>query len=476
MGKSKFFAQFWAKEDPQDYADKDGKLQPVLGTREMIAMGVGTVVGAGIFTMPGIVAADYAGPAVVLSFIIAAIIAGLSALAYSELASAMPFAGSVYSWANVIFGEFIGWLSGWAILAEYVIALALVSASWSSYFQGMLSGFGVHIPKFMTASMNLGNGTWFDLFGALSLLLVGWLVLRGTKGAARVENWLVAGKIGVILLFIVVGLTSVQVANWLPFVPVSVPGTDFGGLHGVLMGASQVFFAYLGFDMIAANSAEVKDAQKTMPKAIIGTLLIATLLFVAVAAVLTGMYKYTLYAGNAEPAAWALRKAGHYLTANLLSLVALVGMFSGLIGMMIGGSRLVYSFGRDRMVPGIFGKLDSQGSPSNAVIALTVIGLVLGAFFPVSMLANLVSAGTLVAFIVASLGVLVLRKRKDIDHSGYKLPFYPVLPILAALTSAGLLVTLNRDAQYLMIGWILIGLLVYLLYGHRHSLNHHKVN
>lgn len=474
MEKHTFFSQFWAKEDPQNYADKDGKLQPVLGMKEMIALGIGTVVGAGIFTMPGIVAADYTGPAVVISFVVAAIIAGLSALAYSEFAAAMPFAGSVYTWANVIFGEFIGWMVGWAIVAEYVIALALVSSSWSAYFQGFISSFGIKIPVAITGAFNLHTGTIFDLFGAIALIGVGLLVARGMKGAAVIENWLVIGKVAVILLFVAVGLTAIHVQNWVPFIPAHKAGTDFGGWHGIMMGASQVFFAYLGFDMLAANSAEVKDAQKTMPKAIIGTLLIATLLFVAVSAVLTGMFHYSMYEGNAEPAAWALRKAGHILTANLLSLVALVGMFSGLIGLMVGGSRLIYSFGRDSMLPSALGKLDKHGLPRTAVVVLTVIGIVLGAVFPVSMLANLVSAGTLVAFVVASLGILVLRRRSDIDHSGYRVPFYPVLPIVAALSSFGLLLTLNRDAQVLMLSWLLLGAIIYVLYSRRHSSKYYK--
>ncbi|GAK30090.1 APC family amino acid-polyamine-organocationtransporter [Weissella oryzae SG25] len=474
MGKQSFFAQFWVKENPQTYADKDGKLKPVLGTKEMIAMGIGTVVGAGIFTMPGIVAAEYAGPAVVLSFVVAALIAGLSALAYSEFASAMPFAGSVYTWANVIFGEFTGWMVGWAILAEYVVALALVSSSWSAYFQGFVGSLGFKVPTIIGASFNLSTGSWFDLFGALALIGVGYLVARGMKGVAIIENWLVIGKVAVILIFVAVGLTAVHVQNWQPFIPAHRPGTNFGGWHGIMMGASQVFFAYLGFDMLAANSAEVKDAQKTMPKAIIGTLVIATLLFIAVASVLTGMFHYSKYAGNAEPAAWALRQAGHVFTANLLSLVALVGMFAGLIGLMVGGSRLVYSFGRDSMLPKTFGKLDKNKLPTNAVWLLTIVGVVLGAIFPVAVLANLVSAGTLIAFVVASVGVIFLRQRKDIDHSGYKLPFYPVLPILAALSSLALLISLNADAQILMIGWLILGAAFYLFYSRRHSINYHK--
>lgn len=459
------------KENPQNYADKDGHLKPVLGLKDMVAMGVGTVVGAGVFTIPGIVAADYAGPAVVISFIVAAVVAGLSALSYSELASAMPFAGSIYSWANVIFGEFMGWVAGWAVLSEYLIALAFVSSAWSSYFQGFIGSFGINIPTAISGSFNPGTGQYIDLFGALALIGVGLLVFRGMKAAAIVENWLVVLKIAVIVLFIVVGLTAVQASNWVPFIPEHVPGTNFGGGIGILHGASQVFFAYIGFDTIAANSAEVKNPQKTMPRAIIGTLVIATILFVGVAAVLTGMFPYHVYKGNAEPAAWALREVGHYFTANLLSVVALVGMFTGLIALMVGGSRLLYSFGRDGLISRKMGKLDKNGLPHNATWLMLVASVVLGSLFPIELLSNLVSAGTLVAFIVASLAVLVLRRRKDIVNTGYKVPGYPVIPILAALSATGLFLTLNKDALILMAGWIVIGVIVYFVYGINHSSN-----
>lgn len=469
MSQLKLWQKMIRRENPSSYADKDGKLQPVLGKREMIAMGIGTVVGAGIFTMPGIVAAEYAGPAVVISFVIAALIAGLSALAYSELASAMPFAGSIYSWANVIFGEFIGWIAGWAILAEYLIALALGSSAWSSYFQGFLASFGFELPKFFQASFNLTKGTGFDLFGAMAILVVGVLASRGMRNIARIENWLVVGKIAVIIIFIVVGATAVQVQNWLPFIPHHQTGTHFCGITGIIAGATQIFFSYIGFDTIAANSAEVKNPQKTMPQAIVGTLVIATALFVGVAAILTGMYPYEKFAGNAEPAAWALRESGHLLTANLLSVVALVGMFSGLVALLIGGSRLVYSFGRDGLMPRQLAQLDNAGLPKVATGIITAIAIILGGVFPIDMLANLVSAGTLIAFIVAGLAVLKLRKRADINHSGYKMPWYPVLPILAALAAFLLLCSLNTTAIYLTVGWLVIGFIVYLFYGSHHS-------
>ncbi|MBM7616892.1 APA family basic amino acid/polyamine antiporter [Weissella uvarum] len=469
MSEMNVLQKMGRKENPSDYADKDGGLKPVLGFKDMMAMGIGTVVGAGIFTIPGIVAADYAGPAVVISFILAALVAGLSALSYSELASAMPFAGSIYSWANVIFGEFMGWIAGWAVLSEYLIALAFVSSAWSSYFQGFVKSLGVQIPSVIAGSFNPAKGQVIDLFGALALLGVGLLVIKGMKAAAIVENWLVVLKVAVIVIFLVVGLTAVQVNNWVPFIPAHQAGTDFGGGIGILHGASQVFFAYIGFDTIAANSAEVKNPQKTMPRAIMGTLLVATILFVAVAAVLTGMFPYQKYAGNAEPAAWALRQAGHFFTANLLSVVALVGMFTGLIALMVGGSRLLYAFGRDGLIPRQFGKLDKNELPRNATILMLVAGILLGSIFPIDILSNLVSAGTLVAFMMASLSVLVLRKRKDIPNTGYKVPGYPVIPALAALSAVGLFFTLNKDALFLMAGWLLIGMIVYFIYGMQHS-------
>jgi len=457
------------KASPSNYEDKDQRLIPSLHTKDLIAMGVGAVVGAGIFTIPGIVAADYAGPAVVISFIIAAVVAGLSALAYSEFASAMPFAGSIYSWSNVIFGEFVGWLVGWIVLSEYVIALALLASGWSAYFQGFIGGLGVEVPKALSGAFNPSAGQFVDLLSAVALIATALLIVRGMKGVALVENALVILKVGVILLFIVVGATAIQVTNWVPFVPEHVAGTHFGGVQGIIHGASQVFFAYIGFDTIASNSAETIDAQKTMPRAIIGTLVVATLLFVAVAAVLTGMFPYQEYAGNAEPAAWALRKAGHFFTANLLSIVALAGMFTGIIAFMIGGSRLLYSFARDGLLPKFIANVDKKGQPLMATIVLTVIAVSLSSAMPVTLLANLVSAGTLVAFGAASLGILFLRKRKDIDHSGYKVPLYPVLPAISVLCCLGLFMSLSSDSMLLTAGWIVLGAIFYFAYGMKHS-------
>lgn len=463
------FSKFMRKEAPSNYKKLDGRLDGnALGTKELTAIGVGTVIGAGIFIVPGVVAANYAGPAVTLSFVIAAVVAGLSALAYAEFASALPFAGSAYTWSNVVYGEFFGWVAGWALLAEYLIALAYGASAWSVYMRGLLSSFGINIPTALSGTFSPKSGSYIDVFAIIAVIFVWWLLSRGIRGTAKVENWLVVGKIVVILLFIVVGLSAIHPENFHPFIPANQGGSKFGW-PGIIAGASQIFFSYIGFDMMTSNAAEAKDAQKTMPRAVLATLLIATALFVATALVLVGMFKYTAYTNINDPAAWALRAANHPVVANLLSVVALVGIFSMLIGVSLGGSRLMYALGRDGLLPKPMGQVNKVGTPQTALTVLAVVAVVLSAVLPISLLSNLVSAGTLVAFVMISFGVLVLRKRKDIDHSGFKMPLYPVLPVVAGLASFGLFWTLNVNAKELAAGWFIFGIIIYLLYGVRHS-------
>ncbi|MDU7282364.1 MAG: amino acid permease, partial [Leuconostoc citreum] len=282
---------------------------------------------------------------------------------------------------------------------------------------------------------------------------------------------LVIGKVLVILIFIGVGLTAIHPANYVPFIPAHKPGTDFGGWQGIFAGAAQIFLAYIGFDSIAANSAEAKDPKKTMPRGIIGSLVIATILFVTVALVLVGMFHYSKYANNAAPAAWALLNSGHEFTSNLLSVVALVGMFTAIIGMMLAGSRLLYAFGRDGLLPKFLGKVNDKGLPNNALLVLSVIAILIGSVFSFTELAGLISAGTLIAFIIVSLGVYALRPRegKDIPVPGFKMPLYPVLPALAALGSGFIFYQLDNQAKLYAFGWFVLGLIIYAAYGARHS-------
>ncbi|WP_367342358.1 APC family permease [Limosilactobacillus sp.] len=468
---SQLIKKLFHKQDPAFYASKDRHLVPYLTTKDLLGLGLGMVVGTAIFTLPGIVAAEHTGPAVTISFIIAAIGAGMASFAYAEMASVLPFAGSAFSWLSVLLGEFFGWVSGWALLAEYFISVAFVASGWSAYMRGFLTSLGLKLPAAVSGGFNASRGTYVDLLAVLAILSVGWLLNRGTHTVSRVEDTIVIIKLIVVTLFIVVGATAINVHNYVPFIPPHRPGTSFGGATGILAGAAQIFIAYVGFDAIAANSAEVKDPGKSMPRGLIGTLIIGTSFFILVSLVLVGMFRYSNYDNNAEPAAWALRHTGHYLTANLLSVVAIVGIFAALIGIHLASSRLLYSFGRDGLLPDFLGRTNAKHIPVNALNLVTVAAIFVAGFLPFTFLANLVSAGTLVAFIMVSLAVYALRPRegRDLPEAKFKMPLYPVLPVLSAAFSAVIFWGLSNDAKLLMLGWFVIGMIIYFVYGLKHS-------
>lgn len=471
MDLHKIWDRLCLKEDPTFYEAKDSHLSHTLRTRDLIALGIGMVVGTAIFTLPGIVAADNAGPAVCLSFIVAAIGAGLSALAYGETSTVLPFAGSAFSWINVLFGEFWGWVAGWALMAEYFISVAFVASGWSAYMKGFLGSFGVYLPKALSGGFNLQKGSYIDILSAFAILLIACLISRGVKQVSKVENVIVSIKVLVILMFIIVGATAIHPQNYIPFIPKHIPGTRFGGVIGIVAGASQIFIAYVGFDAIAANAAETKNPKKAMPLGLMGTLALGTTLFVAVSLVLVGMFPYKVYAGNAEPAAWALRHAGFRIIANLLSIVALIGLFSALIAILLASSRLLYAFGRDHMLPHTLGHIDENKVPNHALWFITFAAMILGSIFPFDFLSTLVSAGTLVAFIMVSLAIYALRPRegRDLPEAAFKMPLYPVLPTISALASAFIFWNLNVAAKVLMAAWFIIGIIIYFSYGIRHS-------
>lgn len=464
------FKRMNRKEDPKVYENKDSKMIRSMTTKDFIALGVGTIVSTAIFTLPGVVAANNAGPAVTISFLLAAIVAGLVALGYAEMASAMPFAGSAYSWINVIFGEFWGWVAGWALLAEYFIAVAFVAAGLSANFRGLIEPMGLHIPTALANPISAPGG-FVDICTIIIILIVAFLITRGDSKTSKIENILVVLKVLAILVFIFVGLTAIHIQNYIPFVPAphtNPDGTAFGGFGGIYAGVSVIFLSYIGFDSIAANSAEAKNPQKTMPRGIIGSLVIAVTLFVAVSLVLVGMFKYTNYANNAEPVGWALRQSGHPYVASGVQIVAVVGMFTALIGMMMAGSRLLYSFGRDGMLPKFLGKVDKKHKlPINAILTITAISVLIGAFLTFNFLSQLISAGTLIAFMFVSIGIYPLRKRegKDINMPGFKMPFFPVLPALGFIASLWVFWGLDSDAKLYALVWFIIGMIVYFVYG-----------
>ena len=467
-----FWKTITRKEDPQVYANKDGHLVRSLKVRDFLALGVGTIVSASIFTLPGEVAAMHTGPAVAISFLLAAVVAGLVAFAYAEMSAAMPFAGSAYSWINVVFGEFFGWIAGWALLAEYFIAVAFVGSGLSANFRALIAPLGLKLPASLSNAFGTDGGI-VDLVSVVVIALVAALISRGVSRAARVENVLVVLKVFAVLLFIVVGLTALHAANYVPFVPKYHETTNgpFGGWQGIYAGVSMIFLSYIGFDSIAANSAEAINPQKTMPRGILGSLVIAVVLFVAVSLVLVGMLPYSKYANSAEPVGLALRAAGHGGVATVVQTIAVVGMFTALIGMSMAGSRLIYSFGRDGMLPKWLGKLDKSNRPNRALWTLTIVGILIGAFFPFAFLSQLISAGTLIAFMFVSIGIYPLRRRegKDINDPAFKVPLYPVLPALGFLASLMVFLGLDYQAKLYAGIWFVLGLVIYFAYGVRHS-------
>lgn len=467
-----FWKTITRKEDPRVYANKDGHLVRSLKVRDFLALGVGTIVSTSIFTLPGEVAAMHTGPAVTISFLLAAVVAGLVAFSYAEMSAAMPFAGSAYSWINVVFGEFFGWIAGWALLAEYFIALAFVGSGLSANFRALIAPLGLKLPASLSNAFGTDGGI-VDLVSVVVIALVAALISRGVSRAARVENVLVVLKVFAVLLFIVVGLTALHAANYVPFVPKyhETANGPFGGWQGIYAGVSMIFLSYIGFDSIAANSAEAVNPQKTMPRGILGSLVIAVVLFVAVSLVLVGMLPYSKYANSAEPVGLALRAAGHGGVATVVQTIAVVGMFTALIGMSMAGSRLIYSFGRDGMLPKWLGKLDESNRPNRALWTLTIVGILIGAFFPFAFLSQLISAGTLIAFMFVSIGIYPLRRRegKDINDPAFKVPLYPVLPALGFVASLMVFLGLDYQAKLYAGIWFVFGLVIYFAYGMKHS-------
>lgn len=444
------------------FIDRDENLKRTIDTKDLIMMGIGAVIGTGIFILPGTVAATTAGPGIILSFVLATIVCSLCAMCYAEFSSALPIAGSAYSFGNVIFGELTGWVIGWGLILEYMLSVATVSSGWSAYLQSFLRSFGIVIPKAISANYNPSKGTYVDLIAILIVLFISWILTNNVKSSTRLNDIMVLVKIAIIIIFVVAGIFFVKPGNWNPFLPF--------GIHGIFKGASLVFFAYLGFDVIASSAGEVKKPERTMPIGIIGTLLICTVLYILVSIVLTGIVPYTDL-NVSDPVTYALQVIHLDKLSILISLGALAGMFTMMINMIYSSSRLIYSIGRDGLLPQKLSKINKKNNvPKRSIIFVTIIIAFMGGLVSLDKLASLVNIGTLIAFTFMSIGIIPLRKRKDINNSnGFKVPFYPILPIISALACIYLLTQLSLETWLTAIVWFIIGLVIYFGYGIKHS-------
>ncbi|MGE7793495.1 APC family permease [Lysinibacillus fusiformis] len=437
------------------------QLKKTLGAFDLILLGVGAIVGTGIFILPGTVAATHAGPGIVFSFIIAAIVCAFAGMCYSEFASSVPVTGSAYTYGYIVFGEIIAWLVGWALLLEYGLAVAAVATGWSSYLNSLLAGFHIVLPQAISGAFNPAAGTYMNVPAILIIFATAFLLTLGIKESTRFNTWMVFLKVAVILLFIGVGVFYVKPTNWEPFLPF--------GISGVFSGAALVFFAYLGFDAVSSAAEEVKNPQRNMPIGIIGSLLICTVLYVAVSMVLTGIVPY--HALNvSDPVSYVMQMVHQDWIAGIISLGAVVGMMTVILVMSYGGTRLLYALGRDGLLPKSMAELSPKFKTpvKNTWIFALLVAFCAG-FVPLSKLAELVNMGTLVAFTIVSIGVVYLRKNKNIPSGGFKVPFFPVLPILSFLLCLFLISQLSVLTWVACGIWFIIGLIVYLAYGRKHS-------
>lgn len=442
-------------------ARKTTKLQRSISAFDLVMLGVGAIVGTGIFILPGTVAATHAGPAIIFSFIIAAIVCTFAGMCYAEFSSAVPVTGSAYTYGYLVFGEIIAWVAGWALVLEYGLAVSSVATGWSAYFVSFLEGFDITIPKAISGAFDPAGGTYVNLPAILIILILAFLLTLGVKESSKVNAFMVFIKIGVILLFIITGMFYVEPDNWKPFLPF--------GAGGVLSGAAIVFYAYLGFDAVSSAAEEVKHPQRDMPIGIIGSLGVCTLLYVAVSLVLTGIAPYTEL-NVANPVSYAIQLVGQDWIAGVISLGAITGMMTVILVMLYGGTRLLYAFGRDGLLPKLMSEVDPKSkTPIKSTWAFTLFVALWAGFVPLTKLAELVNMGTLLAFLIVSIGVIFLRKNKSIPSGGFKVPFYPVLPIISFLLCLFLMTQLSSFTWIACGIWFLLGLVIYFSYGKKHS-------
>ncbi|GIM47928.1 amino acid permease [Collibacillus ludicampi] len=436
-------------------------LNKALGPFDLTMLGVGAIIGTGIFVLTGVAAAKHAGPALILSFILSGLACVFAALCYSEFASTVPVSGSAYTYSYATFGELIAWILGWDLILEYGLASSAVASGWSGYFQGLLSGFGIHLPTALTSAYNPVKGTFVDVPAILIVLLITFLLTRGVRESARLNSIMVIIKIAVVLLFIVVGVKFVKPVNWSPFMPF--------GFHGIATGAATVFFAYIGFDAVSTAAEEVKNPQRSMPIGIIGSLAICTVLYIAVSAILTGIVPYHMLDVK-NPVAFALQYVHQDWVAGFISLGAILGITTVLLVMIYGQSRLVYAISRDGLLPKVLSSVNAKTkTPAVGTWITGIIVSLFAGFVPLDKLADLTNFGTLFAFMTVSVGIIVLRKTQPDLQRAFKVPFVPVIPILSILFCAYLLLNLPSTTWIGFCVWFVLGLIVYFTYGHKNS-------
>ena len=471
------------------------RLRKTLGPWSLTALGVGAVIGSGIFILTGTAAAGEvlqrhsilhaplldlllhgrnavstigrpgAGPAISLSFLLTALACSFAALCYAELASMIPIAGSAYTYAYATLGEIFAWIIGWDLILEYAVSNMAVAVGFSAYMNDLLESlFGVHLPAKLCNPMIVGGeftGNWFNVPALAVLLILTWILVRGVRESAKTNNLMVLIKVAAILIFVIGAARAVRTENWHPFMP--------NGFPGVLTGAAIVFFTYIGFDSVSTAAEECKNPQRDLPFGIVASLIICTLLYVAVALVLTGIAKWTTL-GTAAPVADVLKLLGYESIRRWVVLGALVGMLSSLLVFQYGQARIWFAMSRDGLLPGAFSKVHADHRTPH--ISTWVAGLVVGipaGIWDIGTFADLANIGTLFAFIVVSVGVIVLRRKQPERRRGFRMPGVPWLPAVSVVSCLVLMMSLPLETWVRFVVWLVVGLVIYKLYGSKHS-------
>ena len=477
----------------KDTHEPEHRLHKVLGPLDLVVFGIGVTIGTGIFVLTGVAAATKAGPAITLSFVIAGLACALAGLCYAEFASAIPVAGSAYTFSYATLGEFVAWIIGWDLILEFLVGAATVSIGWSRYFEVILNGLGLHLPATVTGNQSVatifGTHLKLNLLAAFIALALTVVLITGVRMSSRFNLLVTAIKLIVLAFFILFGIFHIHVSNWSPFIPPSqgiahsttslwnVPLLQLllgsqqvaFGWPGIITGAATIFFAYIGFDVVATTAEETRNPQRDLPIGIIGSLAVCTFLYILVSLVMTGIVPYQQL-NTAAPMAAAFVAIGYPWAAGLVSLGALCGLTAVILILMMGQSRVFFAMSRDHLLPGWFAKVHPRFGTPYRISAITgVVVAVIAALTPIDIVAELVNIGTLLAFVLVSLGVVILRRTNPQMPRAFRTPCVPLVPVLAVLICFYLMVSLPLVTWVRFFSWLIAGTVIYFLYGRHHS-------
>lgn len=460
-------------------AENTKGLKRTLGAMNLTTFGVGAIIGAGLFVITGQAAAQYAGPAIMISFIIAGILALLAALCYAELAAMIPISGSAYAYAYVALGEFVAWIIGWGLTLEFFFSGTTVAVGWSSYFVSFVKDLGIDIPFLYSSAPFVydikegwhSSGALVNVPAMCIIGIIGVMIALGIKTAQRFNDIMVFVKMALIVLFIACGIAFINADNWTPFIPENTGVFGQYGWSGILRGSGLVFFAYLGFDALSTLAQEAKNPQKDLPLGMLGSLGISTVAYVIMALILTGVVSYKLL-NVADPIAVAVNVFGpKFIWLRYVVKVAiLAGLTTVILVMLLGQTRIFYSMAQDGLLPKFFKTIHSKyRTPFGSTLLITCGAMVMAGLFPVSMLGDLTVMGALIAFALVCFGVLILRYKQPDLKRPFKVPLFPWIPIIGGVASLGQMAFFPGTIWMQTLVWMIIGFFIYLFYGRKHS-------